>query len=122
MESIKDILRQIEIKYKVEIVYACETGSRAWGFPSPDSDYDIRFIYRHETDWYLALHNQKDTIEFMEGDLDIVGWDMRKCLKLLKKSNVPLIERFQSPVMYYETGKFSEQFSRLIKAYYSPTA
>jgi uncharacterized protein len=101
MENIKLKLEQIEAGHKVRILYACETGSRAWGFPSPDSDYDVRFIYLRERDWYLVLNERKDTIEFMDGDLDVTGWDLRKCLKLLTKSNVPLIERFQSPVQYY---------------------
>lgn len=122
MENIQNILKQIETEHQIKILYACETGSRAWGFPSPDSDYDIRFIYRHERDWYLALNNQKDTIEFMDGDLDVTGWDLRKSLKLLKKSNVPLIERFQSPIQYYADEGFSADFKELIEKYYSPTA
>ena len=64
MEEIKKIFNEIEQKKKVKILYACETGSRAWGFPSPDSDYDIRFIYMHERDWYLSLSQRKETIEF----------------------------------------------------------
>ena len=122
METIKQTLQAIEATHNVKILYACETGSRAWGFPSPDSDYDVRFIYRHEHDWYLSLSEQKDTIEFMDGDLDITGWDLRKCLKLLKKSNVPLIERFQSPIIYYADEGFQRQFMALIEAYYSPVA
>jgi uncharacterized protein len=122
MENIKQKLKQIEAEHKVRILYASETGSRAWGFPSPDSDYDVRFIYLHKRDWYLALNERKDTIEFMDGDLDITGWDLRKCLKLLKKSNVPLIERFQSPVQYYADDKFKAEFMQLIVEYYSPAA
>jgi len=105
----------------VKILYACETGSRAWGFPSPDSDYDVRFIYVHERDWYLSLSQRKDTIEHMEGELDITGWDLRKSLVLLKKSNAPLIERFQSPITYYADEVFRKEFKELIVQYYSPT-
>lgn len=122
MQNIRQILREIETKYNIKVLHACETGSRAWGFPSPDSDYDIRFIYRHERDWYLSLNNQKDTIEMFNGDLDITGWDLRKCLKLLKKSNVPLVERFQSPVEYYSEEGFKKDFRKLIQEYYSPIA
>src|SRR6187549_3465126 len=110
MQQINSILKQIETKNQIKILYACETGSRAWGFPSPDSDYDIRFIYMHERDWYLSLSQRKDSIEFMEGDLDITGWDLRKCLILLKKSNAPLIERLQSPVEYYSVAGFKKEF------------
>lgn len=122
MEKIKEILSDIAQKKKVKILYACETGSRAWGFPSPDSDYDIRFIYIHERDWYLSLSQRKDTIEHMDGELDITGWDLKKCLVLLKKSNSALIERFQSPIEYYCEAAFKNEFRELIGQYYSPTA
>jgi uncharacterized protein len=122
MEAVKQLLKKTAIEKQVKILYACETGSRAWGFPSPDSDYDVRFIYMHKRDWYLSLGDKKDTIEFMDGDLDITGWDLRKCLQLLKKSNAPLIERFQSPIEYYAEPDFKPQFKKLIKEYYSPTA
>jgi predicted nucleotidyltransferase len=122
MENIKAILDKIEHSKKVKILFACETGSRAWGFPSPDSDYDVRFIYMHERDWYLSLSERKDTIEYMDGDLDVTGWDLRKCLLLLKKANAPLIERFQSPIEYYSNPGFKDEFKTLIEQYYSPTA
>lgn len=122
MEHITTLLKKIEREQRVRVLYACETGSRAWGFPSPDSDYDIRFIYIHERDWYLSLNERKDTIEFMDGELDITGWDLKKSLTLLKRSNAPLIERFQSPVEYYAVDNFKESFKSLINSYYSPTA
>ena len=122
MQNIQTILTNIEQKKKIKILYACETGSRAWGFPSPDSDYDIRFVYMHERDWYLNLSQRKDTIEIMDGDLDITGWDLRKCLTLLKKSNAPLIERFQSPIEYYSVPGFKDDFKELLKSHYSPIA
>ncbi len=122
MENIKNILTKIEKTKKIKILYACETGSRAWGFPSPDSDFDIRFIYRHDRDWYLSLSAKKDTLEIMDGDLDITGWDLKKSLMLLKKLNASLIERFQSPIMYFEEGTFKNDFKDLVTNYYSPTA
>jgi len=123
MEKIKSLLKAVEEKYNVEILYACETGSRAWGFPSPDSDFDIRFLYRHEKDWYLSLDTRKDTIEFMvDKDWDITGWDLKKSLLLLKRSNAALIERFQSPVVYYADEGFTTAFKQLALDYYSPIA
>lgn len=122
MEAINDILKRVETEYGVKILYACETGSRAWGFPSPDSDYDIQFIYRHNRDWYLKLNEPKDFIESLNGELDLSGWDLRKALVLLKKSNVALIERFGSPVRYYADATFVDGFVQLIPAYYSPVA
>lgn len=102
--TILNKLKEIEQTHHVRVLYACETGSRAWGFPSPDSDYDVRMIYMHEPDWYMSLFDKKDTIEFMsaDGELDVTGWDIKKCLNLMWKSNGPLLERLQSPVVYRE--------------------
>lgn len=77
----------------------------------------------HTKDWYLFLNEQKDAIEFMlNEELDITGWDLRKSLLLLKKSNAALIERFQSPVVYYSVNNFGDHFKKLIAEYYSPAA
>jgi uncharacterized protein len=122
MGNVESILNEIQQKKNIKILYACETGSRAWGFPSPDSDFDVRFIYMHNRDWYLSLSQRKDTIEYMDGDWDITGWDLKKRLVLLKKSNAPLIERFQSPILYYADEGFRAKFRQLIDQYYSPTA
>jgi predicted nucleotidyltransferase len=122
--EIKNKLKQIEEQYKVKILYACETGSRAWGFPSPDSDYDVRIIYTHETDWYLSLSEGKDTLEMManHGDLDITGWDIRKCLRLLWKSNGALLERIQSPIVYLEKEDIVSLFRENAEKCFSPIA
>ena len=103
--STKDvILRQleaIEAEHGVRVLFAIESGSRAWGFPSPDSDYDVRFVYVHEADWYLSLTPGRDVIELpIDGDLDINGWDIRKALNLLLKPNPVLLEWLSSPIRY----------------------
>ena len=91
-EKIKKYLSDLEKEKAIEILLACETGSRVWGFPSPDSDFDVRIIYKHEKDWYLSLTEEKDTIEYFleNNEIDISGWDLRKSLRLLWKSNPPL--------------------------------
>lgn len=121
---IKNTLKKIEAQYKVKVLYACETGSRAWGFPSPDSDYDVRMIYIHEPEWYLTLSDKKDTIEMMldNGDLDITGWDFKKCLKLLWKSNGALYERIQSPIVYRNTEGLTEKFKEYADKCFAPVA
>lgn len=119
---IKEKLREVGKEYGVSILLACETGSRAWGFPSPDSDYDIRFIYRHPRDWYLSIDEQKDTIEYLNGDLDLVGWDIRKSLKLLRKSNAAMFERLQSPIIYQQQTDFREKLNQVAPAYFSGRA
>ncbi|TAF63131.1 MAG: nucleotidyltransferase domain-containing protein [Cytophagales bacterium] len=117
-------LTQLEETKKIKILLACETGSRAWGFPSPDSDYDVRFIYKHHRDWYLQLETPKDDITQMkdEGLIDLSGWDLRKALLLLKKSNISLLERLQSPMIYYAEPTFLEKIQPLAAQHYSRIA
>src|SRR4030095_590913 len=100
-ESIRHKLADIERAEDVRILFAVESGSRAWGFPSPDSDYDVRFLYVHKADWYLSIDPRRDVIELpIEGEFDINGWDLRKALQLLIKSNPVLLEWLRSPVLY----------------------
>ena len=121
--KIREKLQEIERDKKVKILYAVESGSRAWGFASPDSDYDIRFIYKHEPDYYVSLWEKPDIIEFMTpDDLDGSGWDIAKALKLLAKSNAPLIEWLFSPVVYYQDDAFIRQLQVLAMDCFSPIA
>lgn len=123
-KKINQYLSKIEQDQKVEILLACETGSRAWGFPSPDSDFDIRIIYKHHKDWYLSLNEQKDSIELMfeNNEIDITGWDLKKSLKLLQKSNAALLERIQSPIIYKKKEGFLKEMNRLAQNQYSRMA
>lgn len=100
-------LHRIEAEHNVTILWACESGSRAWGFPSPDSDYDVRFIYAHKPAQYIRVFDQRDVIEEpISGLLDINGWDIKKALGLLRKSNPALMEWLSSPIVYrqHEAG------------------
>jgi len=117
-------LKQIERSLKVKILYAAESGSRAWGFASQDSDYDVRFIYVHKPDWYLSLDEKRDVIEFMdkEKDLDISGWDIRKTLVLFKKSNPPLYEWLESPIIYADQSPFKKNLAKIVSRYFSSKA
>lgn len=116
-------LKEIEAEKNIEILLAVESGSRAWGFASPDSDYDIRFIYRHKKDWYLSPWDKDETIEFMtEDDLDGSGWDLRKTFHLLLKSNAALLSWFYSPIVYVKNEKFYELFKPLADSCFSPIA
>jgi uncharacterized protein len=100
---------------------AVESGSRAWGFASPDSDYDVRFIYVHEPTWYLTLFEERDVIETMlPGDLDISGWELRKALRLFSKCNMALNEWIGSPVVYDEEAGFRTELGNLIPAFFKP--
>ncbi len=116
-------LQNIESQEGVIAFYACESGSRAWGFPSKDSDYDVRFLYLHPIDWYLAIEEKRDVIERpLNEQLDVNGWDLRKALALFRKSNPPLLEWLDSPIVYKEQFTIAKQMRDLAKVYYSPSA
>ena len=103
-------LHKAEIEHDVTILYACESGSRAWGFASPDSDYDVRFIYAHKPDWYLAfdVERRRDVIEYpIVDEIDCGGWDMKKAMHLFCRTNGALLEWFKSPIKYIERGEFA---------------
>lgn len=114
-------LKLIERENEIRILYAVESGSRAWGFASIDSDYDVRFIYIHPLNWYLSIWEKKDVLEYMlKGDLDISGWDIRKALQLLSKSNPPLLEWLQSPIKYIESYSTISQMRKIVAKFFSP--
>ena len=116
-------LSQIEKNENVKILFAVESGSRAWGFASPDSDYDIRFVYKHKKEWYLNLWEQKDTIQFMtEDDLDGSGWDLRKALRLLAKSNASFLGWLFSPIIYQSDSEFLEEMRNLAMSNFNPVS
>lgn len=114
-------LDRIEEEEGVRILYACESGSRAWGFASTDSDYDVRFVYVHPRDWYLSIDTQRrDVIERpVDGPWDVNGWDLRKTLGLLARSNPPLFEWLTSPIVYRESGPIVSRLRDLMPTYYS---
>jgi uncharacterized protein len=122
-EAIDQQIKAIEQNHQVTILYACESGSRAWGFASPDSDYDVRFIYTQSRDNYLSIRERKDTIELPVNEvLDVNGWDIRKALQLFLKSNAPLYEWLQSPIVYKTESDFSTAIRELMPAYFSHRA
>lgn len=123
MNKIPDQLTQIEKTHQIEILFACEAGSRAWGFASPESDYDVRFLYKKNLDFYLSLQQEADQINLpIEGDYDTGGWDIRKALLLLRKSNVPLLEWLHGPVIYLQKDKFIDVLKPLSLTFFSPIA
>ena len=96
-------LHDIEQRHDVTVLFACESVSRGWGFASPDSDYDVRFVYVNRLAWYLTVEAGRDVIEQpISGDLDVNGWDLRKTLQLLRQSNPTLLEWLRSPIVYRE--------------------
>ena len=119
LRLVPETLRKIESEYNVKVLYAAESGSRAWGFASPDSDFDVRFVYCRLEDSYLLLEQPRDVIELPIDDTwDVSGWDLQKALRLLAKSNPSLYEWFRSPICYWDTG-FSGRIRPLLERYYS---
>ena len=119
--AIIEQLHVLEEQEAVQVLYACESGSRAWGFPSADSDYDVRFLYIHPVDWYLSIDERRDVIEHpIDDGLDISGWDIKKALKLFRKSNPPLYEWLGSPIVYLEPFSLAARLRDLAEVYYAP--
>lgn len=116
-KEIDDKLNKIEEKEGVRVLHAIESGSRAWGFASPDSDYDVRFVYVRKKEDYLRIDEFKETIDWqLDEVLDINGWDLKKALKQFAKGNATLFEWSGSPIVYRTTDEWakicevSEQF------------
>lgn len=121
-EEIQSHLAEIERKHDIRIIFAIESGSRAWGFASPDSDYDVRFIYVKHPEAYFNLGKAEDTLEYYPApEMDMVGWDLGKYLKLIYKSNSVAFEWANSPIVYRKTSEW-EQIPDLIESYFNPKA
>ena len=106
-KEIRENLDAIEQKHHVRILLAVESGSRAWGFASPDSDYDVRFIYMREPKEYLRIDDRKDTVEgLLDEVLDINGWDLKKALLAFAKGNPNVMEWAKSPIVYREAPEW----------------
>ncbi len=109
-------LEAIACEHDVTILFAVESGSRAWGFPSPDSDYDCRFVFVRPEDAYLSPWQHRDVIETpLEGDLDVNGWDLAKAIRLMARGNAVIIEWLMSPLVYRGDPQFREDFLALAR-------
>jgi predicted nucleotidyltransferase len=119
--AIQSAMRSVEKECDVRILLAVESGSRAWGFASPDSDWDVRFVYVHRPEWYLSIDDERDVIERMlPMDIDLAGWELRKTLRLFRKSNPPLLEWLRSPLLYKESYSFASSLRALSSDFFSP--
>ncbi len=123
-----EIIRRLdacEQEHGVRIIYCAESGSRAWDFASPDSDYDVRFIYVHPQDWYLSfdVERRRDVIEYpIVDEIDINGWDLRKALYLFTRTNGALLEWLGSPIIYREVGPTAARLRSLADTHISDVA
>lgn len=118
--AIKKHLDDVVHQQDCRLLFACESGSRAWGVPSPESDFDVRFIYAHPMKWYLSIEDRRDTIEMVyPDDIDIAGWELRKSLRLFSTCNMPLNEQIQSPIVYDGDERFQKRLRELIPVYFN---
>lgn len=114
-------LREVEQQYHVKVLLAVESGSRAWGFESQNSDWDVRFIYVHRPEWYFRIEDQRDVIEHMyDDDVDLAGWELRKALCLLRRCNPSLLEWIHSPVKYEVDSEFYHRVLAVEKDFFNP--
>ncbi|MBN8809859.1 MULTISPECIES: nucleotidyltransferase domain-containing protein [unclassified Sphingomonas] len=122
-QEVETRLAAIEATHGVRLLIAVESGSRAWGFPSPDSDFDVRFLYVRPRDWYLSLVPGRDVIEApIEDEIDLNGWDVRKALGLLLKSNAVVSEWIESPIRYRPDDSFIAKLATLADDLLNPRA
>lgn len=119
-ELVLSKIKEIETKENVKVLHVVESGSRAWGFASPDSDYDVRFIYVHNKNHYLSLRKNNDFIDWELNEvLDINGWDLKKALQHFYKSNATLFEWSNSPIVYYTTDEWKHIYNNVACDYFS---
>jgi hypothetical protein len=129
-QEIRSELKRIEEEKKIIILYAAESGSRAWGFASRNSDWDIRFIYHHPAEYYLSVNPENKALSEkgetfkprIVGELDFHGWDIFKAARLLAKSNPPIMEWLFSPIKYVETGILAGMMRKYVREKYSRKA
>lgn len=118
--TILQCLHDIEAEHRVRVLFASESGSRGWGFASPDSDYDVRFVYVNRLEWYLTIDPGRDVIDQpISGELDVNGWDLRKALRLLHGSNPVLLEWLRSPIVYMQDAALVPQLRALAERHLS---
>ena len=119
LKEINEKLDEIETKENVRILHAIESGSRAWGFASPDSDYDVRFVYVRRKEDYLKLNEPRDVIEWqLDEVLDINGWDLKKALLQFARGNATLFEWSGSPIVYRTTPEW-KKITEVSKQFFS---
>ena len=119
--AIEAAIAGVEAQHGVRVLFAAESGSRAWGFASPDSDYDVRFLYAPPLAWYLRVEEPRDVIEAMlPREIDLSGWELRKALRLFAGGNATLFEWLGSPIVYREDAAFAARLRALVPQYFRP--
>lgn len=126
-QTITNTLFNVCKSHAIMPLHAIESGSRAWGFASTNSDFDVRLIYHHSPDWYLQIYDNKDTFEFIDHHLfdvpfDIGGWDIKKALIHIHKSNAVIFEWLNSPIVYHNDDRFINRIKEVSDEFFNPQA
>ena len=122
-DGLRELLCKVESEYSLNVIYGLESGSRAWGFESQNSDYDVRFLYVRPVDWYLCIEKRGDVLELgTSHDIDLSGWDLRKALLFLRQSHPVLLEWLRSPVVYVEQPRIVQRMREIGEEFFAPRA
>lgn len=122
-DKLKNLLHKVEFEHSLSVIYGLESGSRAWGFESQNSDYDVRFLYIRPVDWYLCIEKRSDVLELgTSSDIDLSGWDLRKSLLFLRQSHPVLLEWLRSPVVYIEQSGIVPRMREIGEEFFAPRA
>ena len=120
-EAVLGHLKEVEREHRVRVLLAVESGSRAWGFESENSDWDVRIVYVHRPEWYLSVERRRDVIEKMYDDgVDLSGWDLKKALSLFRQSNPSFLEWIHSPIVYLADDGFVRRIREVEAGYFNP--
>lgn len=121
-DRINERLSELEDEHRFRIIYACESGSRAWGFASEDSDYDVRFVFVWPKERYLGISGVSDGFDLGVDEelIDLSGWDLRKSLRLFMKSNGALLEWLHGPIVYREDAELMARWRGLVADTFCP--
>ncbi|HEY9909333.1 MAG TPA: nucleotidyltransferase domain-containing protein [Thermosynechococcaceae cyanobacterium] len=121
LDKLRNLLCEVEFEHNISVIYGLESGSRAWGFESQNSDYDVRFLYIRPINWYLCIEKRDDVLEFgTSDDIDLNGWDLRKSLLFLRQSHPVLLEWLRSPVVYVEQPGIVQQMREIGEEFFAP--
>lgn len=123
LDELRELLSKTESDYSLSMIYGLESGSRAWGFDSQNSDYDVRFLYVRPVDWYLCIEKRGDALDLgTSNNIDLSGWDLRKSLLFLRKSHPVLLEWLRSPVVYVECSEIVQRMREIGEEFFAPRA
>lgn len=93
--------------HRYPLLFATVSGAHLYGFPSPDSDYDLRGVHLLPVPELISLHEPRETIEsagvFDGVEIDLVTHDAGKFFRLMLRKNGYVLEQLLSPLIVHTT-------------------